>query len=121
MKNVLVVLVGLLLFVPAAAANDASKELSKKELKTLLETASTPQDHMRLASYYEAKAVKYEADAAEHIDLAKMYRAHPTVSEYKHPMAPETAAHCDYVAEQLKKAATEARNLSVEHRKMAAK
>lgn len=51
--------------------------------------------------------------------MAKIYRARPTASELKRPMAPDTVAHCDYVAESLQKAAKKSRALATEHEKMA--
>jgi hypothetical protein len=121
MRIVLSTIVGLFLFLSGGVAAERPGELSKKELKVLLEKSSTPKDHLRLAAHYEAKALKYEAEAAEHTDLAKMYRAHPTPSEVKRPMAPDTAAHCDYVVDYLTKAAKEARSLSESHKQMAGK
>lgn len=119
MKHSLGVLFAVLLIIGIGAAVERPRELSKKEVKQLLEKAQTPQDHLRLAAHYEAKARKYEADAADHAEMAKMYRARPTASELKRPMAPDTAAHCDYVAESLQKAAKESRALATEHEKMA--
>jgi len=83
-----------------------------------LKSASSPKDHIRLAEHFEAKALRYEADGAEHAESAKMYRARPTISEQKRPMAPDTAAHCEYLAESLAKAAKEARSLAAAHRAM---
>lgn len=119
MNRLLVVLLGILSFVALGFAVERPRELSKKELQKLLTTASTPQDHLRLAGHFEAKAKKYEAEAASHAESAKMYRAKPTVSEVKRPMAPDTAAHCDYLAESLGKAAKEARALAAAHEAMA--
>lgn len=119
MKQILGMFLAALLIIGTGVAVERPRELSKKEVKQLLEKAQTPQDHLRLAAHYEAKARKYEADAAEHAEMAKMYRARPTASELKRPMAPDTAAHCDYVAESLQKAAKESRALATEHEKMA--
>ena len=121
MKHALAVLFGVLLFVTNAVTVERPHELSKKEVTQLLQKASTPQDHARLASHYEAKAKKFEAEAAEHADMAKMYRARPTASESKRPMAPDTAAHCDFIAESLGKAAKEAHLLATAHERVAVK
>ena len=119
MKRILRVFVAALFLVGSGVAVEKPRELSKKEVKQLLETAKTPQGHLRLAAHYEAKARKYEADMAEHAEMAKMYRARPTGSEVKRPMSADTAAHCDVIAESLGKAAKEARALASEHEKMA--
>lgn len=100
-------------------AADRPGELSKKEVKELIAHAASSTDHKRLSQHFRARAEKYEAESAEHIQMAQMYRAHPTVSEIKRPMSPDTAAHCDYIARSLAKAATEARALSAIHGQMA--
>ena len=112
---------GIALLVTTGTAVEKTGELSKKELKELLSKAATPGDHNRLVRHFEAKAQKYQADAAEHAELAQMYRAKPTVSEMKRPMSPDTAAHCDFIAENLGKAAKEARALADAHKQMAHK
>lgn len=98
---------------------EKSGELQKRELTRLLGSATSSRDHLRLAAHYTAKAKRYDAEAAEHLDLAKGYRSHPSGSDQKRPMAPDTAAHCDYLAETLTRAAKEARSLAAAHESMA--
>ncbi len=121
MKRRLAVLFGALLLAGGSLAAERTRELSKKDLNALLAVAKTPRDHLRLADHFEAKALKYEAEAAEHAESAKGYRARPTGSEQKHPMSPDTAAHCDYLADSLGKAAKEARKLAAAHESVAKK
>lgn len=121
MKPVFAVLFASLLFATAGFAVESSKTLSKKQLQTLIEKASTPADHNKLAHYYSLQADKFEAEAKEHADMAKMYRARPGISDMKRPMSPDTAGHCETLAENLHKAATEARALSAAHAEMAKK
>ena len=121
MKRLLGALFGVLLFLASGMAAERPRELSKSELKTLLAKATTPQGHLRLAQHFEAKAKKYEAESLEHAELAKLYRAQPRISETKRPMAPDTAAHCDFIAEGLSKAAKEARAMGEAHSAMAKK
>ena len=64
------------------------KMLSKKEVKTLVANASTPADHRTsLPEHYRTVAEKLDAESKEHAEMAKTYRAHPTVSETKRPGA----------------------------------
>ncbi len=98
---------------------DDSKILTKDELKHLVATAETPQDHQRLAAHFTAKADQLEAEAQEHTELAATYKAHPTIHEQKHPMSGQTASHCDYFAKSLLKAAQDARKLAADHEEMA--
>src|SRR4051795_139321 len=111
MKRILVTVFAALIVISTLSTAQRPGELSTKELKALLAKASTPQDHVRLARHYEAKAKQYEAESVEHAEMAKMYRAQPTASETKRPGAADTAAHCDSVADSLGTAAKEARAL----------
>jgi hypothetical protein len=101
------------------AAADRAVELSKKQLAELLAHSATPQDHLRLAGHFEAKAKKFEVEAAEHVSMAKYYRTHPTGVETKNPMGPNTAAHCDFMAKSMREAAKNSRALAVMHERLA--
>jgi hypothetical protein len=112
----------LALFVMAAAFTTglaSGQVLGKAELKKLVASASTPQDHERIAKHFDAKAALLEADAKDHEELAAEYRANPTGHEQKHPMTGQTAAHCEYFAKEMRQAAVEARQVAKDHREMA--
>ena len=47
-----------------------AQTLDKAELKKLVASASTPQDHERIAKHFDAKAVELEAEAKDHEELA---------------------------------------------------
>ena len=96
-----------------------AQTLGKAELKKLIATASTPQDHERIAKHYDARAVELEAEAKEHDELAAAYRANPIMHEMKHPTNPQTASHCESMARSTRAAAKEARALAEDHREMA--
>jgi len=102
-----------------SAQSTSADVLSEKELRALIGTARSAADHLKLARHFAAIADRYDADAAEHEEMAKAYRARPTPSETKRPGAPDTAAHCDRLAEFAKNSAREARALAAEHRAMA--
>jgi hypothetical protein len=91
--------------------------LSKKELKALLASASTSADHEKLARHFQAKAATLDEDAAEHEELAVVYRTPPPSSKGVPPVRWEQ--HCKSVATSLRKAAAEARKLADGHKKMA--
>jgi hypothetical protein len=103
----------------AALRADDSKLLNKDELRHLIATAETPQDHERLAAHFTAKAEQLDAEAKEHMELAADYKTNPNMHEMKHPMSAQTAGHCDYFAKSLTKAAQDARKLAVDHEAMA--
>ena len=93
--------------------------LNKADLKQLVATASTPEDHERLAKHFDAKAAQLDEDAAEHQELAAEYTRNPTGHEQKHPMSGQTAGHCKYLATKFRDAAKDARLLAADHRQMA--
>jgi hypothetical protein len=98
---------------------DDSKLLNKDDLKHLVSTATTTQDHQRLAAHFSAKADQLDAEAKEHTELAAQYKSHPTIHEMKHQMSGQTAGHCDYFAASMHKAAMDARRLAADHEEMA--
>ena len=121
MKRILSVVFVSVLSVVSAGAAERPQILSKREVKLLLEKANTPAEHTKLAQHFRLKSEKLEAEAVEHAGMAKLYRSRPTASDVKRPMAPDTAAHCEYLSENLHKAANEAKALSIAHDAMAHK
>lgn len=114
-RNLVLLATGALIATPFATA----QVLGKADLKKLVATASTPQDHERIAKHFDAKAAQYETDAKDHEELAAEYSAHPTGHEQKHPMSGLTAEHCRYFAKEARRAAEEARKIAADHRQMA--
>jgi hypothetical protein len=105
--------------VSAAQTKSSSDLLTAKQVADLIATAKTPADHMKLSKHFAALAKSYDAEVAEHEREAKAYRSNPTGSESKRPGAPDTAVHCDRLAEHARASAIEARDLAVEHEHMA--
>jgi hypothetical protein len=105
--------------VMAIAQSKAPGQWTNNDLKTALSTAKTPGDHQKIAQYYTAKATRSDADAKEHADLADLYRKAPTLHEQKHPMSPETAAHCQWFADKDKEIAQKYRDMARMHEDMA--
>jgi hypothetical protein len=63
------VLICLMLAGSAAVPGQEHKEkLSKKELKALISTAKTPEDHLRVAAHYRAEDNEYLARQKEHLE-----------------------------------------------------
>jgi hypothetical protein len=121
MKNILAFLIGGILLAASGVAAQPEPTLSKKEVRELTAKASTPDDHHRLAQYYERKAKEYDAEAKEHADMARIYRANPSASEIKRPGSVGTVAHCERLSHSLTSAAAEARGLAVVHEQLATK
>ena len=93
--------------------------LSKQDVKALVANAKTAEEHERLAKHFEAEAIQLDAEANEHQDLVAGYRGNPSALALKHPMSGKTAGHCQYFADDLHKAAKQARELAADHREMA--
>ena len=103
----------------APAQTSASDILPSKDVRELIVNAKTPADHRRLAKHFAAVAARYDAEAADHAAEAKAYRRAPTASESKRPGAPDTAVHCDRLAEAARAAAAAAHELARDHERMA--
>ncbi len=94
-------------------------QISRDQLKELISTARTPDDHEKIARYYRAEADRLEAEATEHEELAAIYRRKKDAIAEKHPMSGRTAAHCDYFAKSMREAAKADRQLAADHESMA--
>ena len=113
---VIAVAVGMLTAMGSVPASAVDKPLTKSEVKNLIAHAETKADHQRIAKYFDAEAVKYEAEAKDHGDLAQVYRKAGTPSAKQ---ANQTFNHCDSFAKSLGQAAENARQLAADHRAMA--
>jgi len=114
-RNTAILIMALCTTLPLASA----QVLSKAELKKLVATANTPQDHERIAKHFDAKAAQYETDAKDHEELASEYAKSGDTHAQKHPNSGLTAEHCRHFAAQARRAAEEARRLAADHRTMA--
>jgi len=118
-------LCGALLLISVAAAITMAAEsmpmMSKAEVKALIGKASTSQDHHRLAEYFTHKTEMMDSEAAEHADLAKEFAKNPGVAAMKMRMSGKTAGHCNYFAQDARKAAAEDRAIAAAHEQMAKK
>jgi hypothetical protein len=105
---------------PAAVAQgNAGDLLGSKEVRDLIANAKTPVQHRKLAKHFAAVAARYDADAVDHVAEAKAYRSAPNAAESKRPGSPDTAVHCDRLADAARNAATAARELARDHEQMA--
>lgn len=96
---------------------------TKKQVKALIASAKTPEDHKRLAAYFNQEADRLEADAKGHAELADVYRQHPHSTGGGKQSGTgsifQTAEHCDSAAKSLREAAKDLRELAAEHEQMA--
>ena len=118
-------LMALFTILPGAAtqltAAESQAQLTRKEVKTLVATARTSEDHMKLVRYFNREADQLDAESGLHGELAKEYRTSlaSQAMAMKSPMSPRTAAHCEYFMKATREAAQAARELAAAHMQMA--
>jgi len=110
-------LLAVVLILPAwgAAQTKPPADWTARDLKEALSNAKTPQDHQRIAQYYTLHAERLAADAKDHAELAETYRRSPNLHEQKHPMSPQTAGHCQWLADRYTEMAQKERELAKMH------
>jgi len=104
-----------------ASAANKNTPIKKKDIKTLLKTASEPADHLKIAAYYRQEAARLNQSAKEHADLATIYKQNPPnpAMEAKHGSSVEGASHCNRWSELAREQAKEAEALAALHEGMA--
>jgi hypothetical protein len=108
----------LVVFVAAGYSAAGKPSLSKKEVKALIASAKTKEDHLKLADYYEGETARLEAEATDHDEMAEMYRKNPTPLAVKHPEA-IGEGHCKEIARRFRESATKTQELAAMHEEMA--
>lgn len=105
------VLIGILMVLPfmTGAPGNASEE---EEIQKLIETAATPEDHTKIAEYYEKQAGEAERKASFHASMAEAYKN-------RGKPLPGLAKHCENLAEKYTEAAEEYKAMATEHMMMA--
>jgi hypothetical protein len=88
------------------------KASEEEEISQLIETASTPEDHMKIAGFYEKEAAKLEQKANSHAAMADAYRR-------RTKPIPGMVQHCSNLSQKYKDSAEEYRAMASEHTKMA--
>lgn len=96
---------------------------TKKQVKALIASAKTSEDHTRLARYFNQEADRLAADAKGHAELADVYRQSPNRTEGGKQSGTgsifRTAEHCDSAAKSLRQAAQDLQELAAWHEQMA--
>lgn len=93
--------------------------LTAKEAKSLVATAKTPKDHLKLALYFSQRADRYDAEAKDHDDMIEIYRKTPNPQASKMPGGVGTIEHCEFFAESDREMAKALREMAVAHQEMA--
>lgn len=111
------VVFALSLLTPYPAKAVESAPLSKKEVKSLIKTASTPAEHLRLASYYRSEASQLRARAAEHVAMTTKKNPFMNASRV---WSTRGINHCEYWVKEYTREAEKADANAVKHERMAA-
>jgi hypothetical protein len=99
---------------PAPAVGQSQRHLSHQQVKALVASAKSPNDHLRLAAYYRAEATRLRKESKDHQEEAAGY-ANRTIYEPKGGWL----QHCKSFADSFGQAADEADALAGAHQKMA--
>jgi len=91
--------------------------LTKSELKSLIQTAKTPEDHMKLANYYRAEAMRLEAEVRDHEEMAGLYDKNP--AGHPIPKGQTLGTHCRNLVKDITDEAKEATEMATMHEEMA--
>ena len=102
---------------PQSGAPVGVSHLSHKQVKHLIATASTPQDHLVLAQYFRWEAGKMKETEQYHLEMAELYRVHPLPNDGKMPMHMQD--HCKYFADKAREAANAADEMAGVHEHIA--
>jgi hypothetical protein len=79
---------------PQAAKTSSKASLTTKELKQLIATAKSPEDHRRIAAYYQGEARKLDAKKEEHTEMGAEYDKNPQ----RYPSKLALGQHCRNLA-----------------------
>ena len=101
------------------AVAQAPPSINKKELKTLLATAKTPEDQERLAAYYRDKAQRLRAKAQEFSAQADYLATQPATIESKQGISCNCTSHYRYFSKLYTQEAGEAEALAAQHDQLA--
>ena len=108
---------------PSWAADKAPMKngpaMTAKEARTLVATAKTPKEHLKLAGYFNQQGDRYEAEARDHDEMIEAYRKNATTRAEKTPGGVGTIEHCEFFAKSNREMAKVSRKMAAAHEEMA--
>jgi hypothetical protein len=93
----------------------SNPSLTKGELKELIATAKSPEDHRKIAAYYEEEAKKLDEMKKEHTEMGAEYDKNPQ----RYPSKLGLGQHCRNLAGYYGLAEQNALELAAMHKEMA--
>jgi hypothetical protein len=119
MKRIIsIVFLAAMAFSISMSAAKPTVDLTKKEVKNLIVTAKTPDDHLKLAHYYNQRAEVLLVKSKEHEEMAEASRNNRMAGSKFFPM---TVGHCESSAKSYRQDAEKLKVIAAEHRAMAEK
>lgn len=104
-----VVMTILIIPLMSGISTHASEE---EEILVLIETAESPEDHIKIAEYYEEQAMQMEKMASMHKSMGESYR------KRSKPMS-GMAKHCADLSKESQDSAKKYNDMAAHHREMA--
>ena len=90
-----------------------SKPISKRQIKSLIKNAKTPEEHQQIADYYREQSIRLLAESKKHAEMRAEYTINPGKS------AQIGFDHCTFMMQDLKVKSKKAADLAFEHEQMA--
>jgi len=100
---------------PQAAQIPAKPSMTKKEVKQLIATAESAEDHLRIAAYYAEEANRLDEKKKEHTEMGAEYDKNPQ----RYPSKLALGQHCRNLAGYYASAEEKALELAAAHEEMA--
>ena len=94
-------------------------EMTAKEARTLIATANTAKEHLKLARYFNEQGDQNETEARDHDEMIEAYRKNPTTRAEKTPGGVGTIEHCEFFAKSNREMAKALREMAATHDAMA--
>lgn len=98
-------------------AVEPAGNLTKSQVKALIQTAKTPADHMKLANYYRYQANKLQGELKDHEEMAAAYDKNPM--GHPIPKGQTLGDHCRNLTKYIGDEAKEASEMAAMHEEMA--
>lgn len=89
---------------------------ARRDVKHLIAAVESPQDHLKLSTYYRTRAAELDVQAAGYEETAAALRNGPLV---KNLTAPTTAARYEFLAKEFREEAKSNRTLAASQEEMA--
>lgn len=117
MKLTLFLFLTMTFFLPGTQSVKApsTPSLTAKELKELIATAKSAEDHRRIAAYYQEEATKLKEKKKEHTEMGAEYDRNPQ----RYPSKLALGQHCRNLARYYGLAEQNALELAGMHEEMA--